>query len=158
MKRMLLLISGFFTLLVLSALAQDLIVDVNLTMLSAFVEDEHGRPVLDLTADDFEVVENGQLRPVKHLSLETKPIAIGLVVDRSSSIVPVKKQIDAAVERMLEAAGAADQVFLMTFAGTGKLNVALTTKHKGILEAMRKANVGFGTRFYDVIIDSFQYL
>ena len=44
--------------LVLSALAQDLAVDVNLTMLDVFVEDQNGHAVLDLTAEDLEGEES----------------------------------------------------------------------------------------------------
>ena len=72
------------------AAAQNLVVDVNLTMLDVFIEDEKGSPVIDLTAEDFEVIESGRIRPVKHLSLEYDAVDLGLVVDRSSSIEVVK--------------------------------------------------------------------
>lgn len=158
MRVALLLMSTLLTVVVLSAIAQDLVVDVNLTMLNVFVEDQNGHAVLDLTADDLEVLENGQIKPVKHLSLEREPIALGLVVDRSSSIGPVRKDLDQAVVRLVEASDSDDQAFLVTFAGTGKLNVASTTERRNILETVRKTKLEFGSRFYDVLIDSLQYL
>jgi VWFA-related protein len=135
-----------------------LVIDVNLRNLNVFVEDESGDPVLDLTADDFEVLENGQSKPVKHLTLETEPVAVGLVLDRSSSISPVKKKVDEAVRHALEAVGPKDQVFLVTFAGTDKLIVGRTTSRKNIVEAIRKTKLGFGTRVYDALVHSLQYL
>jgi VWFA-related protein len=158
MKRTLALVSALLTMVVLSALAQDLLVNVNLTMLSAFVEDQNGHPVLDLTADDFEILENGRVKPVEHFSLQQEPIAVGLVVDMSSSIDLARKELDRAATKVLEAFDPADAVFLMTFAGASKLDVALTKRHKTIAERIRKRKLAFGTRFYDVIIDSLQYL
>ena len=51
-----------FGLFLFSPLAQNLVVDVNLTMLNVSVEDEDGHAVIGLTAKDFEVRESGQLR------------------------------------------------------------------------------------------------
>ncbi len=65
-------------------------------------------------------------------SLETQPVGVGLVVDRSISIAPVKKNIDRAVMHVIDAAHDDDELFLMTFAGIGKLNVTLTTKHQKV--------------------------
>jgi VWFA-related protein len=142
----------------LTAGSQDVVVNVNLRTLALSVEDEGGRPLIDLTSDDFAVLENGQVKPIAHLSLETQPVAVGLVVDRSSSIAPVKSKLDRAVMHVIDAAQDGDEFFLMTFAGIGKLNVTLTKKHQEILEAVRKSKLGFGSRIYDVILHSVQYL
>src|SRR5262245_17217705 len=142
----------------LTAGSQDVVVNVNLRAIALSVEDERGRPLIDLTPDDFVVFENGDVKRVAHLSLETQPVAVGLVVDRSISIAPVKNKIDRAVMHLIDAAHADDELFLMTFAGMGKLNVTLTTKHQNVREALRKSKMGFGSRVYDVILDSVQYL
>jgi hypothetical protein len=42
------------------AAAQTLVVNVNLTSATVRVYDVHRRPVLNLTPEDFEVLENGQ--------------------------------------------------------------------------------------------------
>jgi VWFA-related protein len=154
---------GFLAILLLALFAfsmsgQDLVVDVNLRMLDVLVQDESGEPILDLTADDFEVMENGQPRSIKHFSLETEPVAVGFVVDTSSSIRPVKKNLDRAVRDILRKLHGDDQAFLTTFAGTDKLRVDLTTTHADILEAILSAKLGFGTRVYDAILDSLRYL
>ncbi|HMF02151.1 MAG TPA: VWA domain-containing protein [Terriglobia bacterium] len=142
----------------LTAGSQDVVVNVNLRAIALSVEDESGRPLIDLTPDNFVVFENGQIKPVAHLSLETQPVALGLVVDRSISIAPVKNKIDRAVMHAIDAARDDDVLFLMTFAGMGKLNVTLTTKHQNIREAIPKLKLGVGSRVYDVIFDSVQYL
>jgi VWFA-related protein len=158
MKTAPLLALGSMALIAFSATSQDLVVDVNLRLLDVFVEDESGLPVLDLKADDFEVLENGQPQEVKHLTLETQPVAVGLVLDRSSSISPVKKEVDEAVMHVLKVLRPDDEVFLITFAGDGRINVGLTTAHRNISEAIGKAKLGYGTRIYDVLVDALEYL
>jgi len=137
-----------------TAAGQDLIVDVNLAMLTAYVEDEKGHPVLDLKADDFEIVENGQVRPIRHFSREEVPIALGLVVDRSSSIAPIKKKIDTAVYSLIETLRPGDEAFLMTFDGTSTLRVPWTNRPQELLKSLRKTKLSFGSRFYDVVMES----
>jgi hypothetical protein len=141
-----------------SVLAQDMIVNVNLTTLEVFFGDETGRAVLDLTADDFEIFENGQSMPVRHFSLEFAPVHIGLVLDRSSSVRPVKETVDEAIATLLGAAAPDDQFFLVTFAGTNKLKVPMTTDRNTIYDAIRKAKLEYGTRSYDVMIDALDVL
>src|SRR5262249_48166920 len=56
------------------------------------------------------------------------------------------------------AVGPKDQVCLVTFDGSNALRVAMTTEHGKILELIRRTKLGFGTRFYDAIINSLRYL
>jgi VWFA-related protein len=142
----------------LTASSQDVVVNVNLRTVALFVEDEGGRPVIDLTPDDFVVVESGQVKPIAHLTVETQPVAVGLVVDRSISIAPVKTKLDRAVKHLVDAAHDEDELFLMTFAGTGKLNVTLAKKNEKIVKAIGMSKLGFGSRIYDVILESLKYL
>jgi Ca-activated chloride channel family protein len=139
-------------------LAQNLVVDVNLRQVDVYVEDQKGRAALDLTADDFKVVEDGRPEPVKHLALEVAPVAVGIVLDRSSSIRPVKNQLDEAARYVLDAARPNDQVFLMTFATNNEINVDFTTNHRNVLTAIQKSKLSYGTRFYDAMAHALEYL
>jgi VWFA-related protein len=149
---------AFLLLLTLSTSAQDLVVDVNLRLLDVFVDDEAGRPVLDLTPGDFEVLDNGQPVAVKHLTLESGGIAAGLVVDRSSSIDALRGRVNSAVAELLNAAVPDDQAFLVTFAGASKLRVPWTADRESVIKALLNAKPEFGSRVYDAITDSLRYL
>lgn len=138
--------------------AQNLIVDVNFRTLELTVEDESGMPVLGLTKDDFEIVDGGKARPVSHLEIETEPAVIGLLVDRSSSIAPVRKKVDDAVTHVVKAASPGDQLFLMTFASRDDLAVTLTTAHDKVLDTLARGRLSYGTRVYDAITASLAYL
>lgn len=158
MRHAALLTIGLIVFAVFSTTAQDLVINVNLRTVDVSVEDENGDPVLDLKADDFEVFENGGALPVRHLSLETGPLALGLVVDRSISIKPVRANVDAGVSSVLTALRSEDRVFLMTFSDREKLNMGFTTLHEKVLSALRKERLGFGSRFYDVLANALQYV
>ena len=139
-------------------LAQNLVVDVNLRQIDVFVEDQKGGAALGLTADDFRVVEDGSPKPVKHFALEAAPVAVGIVLDRSSSIRPVKNQLDEAARYVLDAARPNDQIFLMTFATNNEINVNFTTDHRNVLTAIQKSKLSYGTRVYDAMADALEYL
>jgi VWFA-related protein len=158
MKAALLLVTAISMMFLPSAIAQDFVVNVNLTMVDVFVEDQSGRPVLDLTANDFEILENNQILPVKHFSLERDPIAIGIALDTSSSLNPVRKEINRAASQLSERLLSGDHAFLVTFAGSSRLSVAPTKDLKQIPSSIRKVSPAFGTRFYDAIIYALQYL
>jgi len=73
--------------------AQRIVVDVNLTTIGVRVANDDGSPALDLSVGDFEILEDGQPRPISHFSMEYQPAAIGLLVDRSISVGPVGREL-----------------------------------------------------------------
>ena len=138
--------------------AQNLVIDVNLRQIDVFVEDQRGGAALDLTSNDFKVIEDGVPKPVRHFALEVAPVAVGIVLDRSSSIRPVKNQLDEAARDVLDALHPNDEVFFMTFATNNEINVKFTTDHRNVLTAIQKAKLSYGTRFYDAMTNALEYL
>jgi VWFA-related protein len=59
----------------------------DLVSIQASVRDKRGRPVEGLTSTDFEVLDNGQLRPVVSLRSDREsPVSLAIVVDMSGSM------------------------------------------------------------------------
>ncbi len=54
--------------------------------LNVVVRDPHGRPVTDLTRDDFWIMDSGKVTPVTDFRNEDQPISLGLLVDGSGSM------------------------------------------------------------------------
>jgi Ca-activated chloride channel family protein len=158
MRRAAVFVTVVLATFVISAFAQNLVVDVNLTMLDVVVEDQNGRPVFDLTADDFEILQDGQSWPVQHFAIKREPISLGFLLDRSSSIAAHRKELDRTAMQLLYALRPDDEAFLITFAGRHKLNVRFTTDRNNIFQAIQKEKVSYGSRFYDAVFDSFEYL
>jgi VWFA-related protein len=69
------------------------------------VTDGAGRLVPDLTKDDFEIYDNGKLRPITLFSNEIQPITIVMMLDRSGSMKTnfelVRAGAEALVRRLL---------------------------------------------------------
>src|SRR5215208_4141947 len=60
---------------------------VDVVTIQASVRDARGRSVRGLTADDFEVRDNGQLRPMLSLRADLRaPISLAILVDMSGSM------------------------------------------------------------------------
>jgi hypothetical protein len=59
---------------------------VDLVQLEVSVTDNRDRPVTNLTAEDFEVTDNGARQTILNLTYETVPIDVTLVVDVSASV------------------------------------------------------------------------
>jgi len=60
---------------------------VDLVTIQASVRDKRGRPMVGLTTADFEVFDNGQLRPVLSLRSDLQsPISVAILVDMSGSM------------------------------------------------------------------------
>ena len=100
------------------ALAGDKIVaSVNsrLVLVPVTVIDRNGKPAVDLEREHFSVTEDSQPREIASLTREEAPIGLGLVVDLSGSMNGKLKQAISATRAIADLAGAADEVFLMTF-------------------------------------------
>jgi hypothetical protein len=70
--------------------------NTNLVVLSATVIDHHNMPVSGLTKDDFQVYENQVLQHIEDFSHEDVPVAVGLVIDNSTSMGQKRADVIAA--------------------------------------------------------------
>jgi len=88
-----------------AAAAQDslrLKVDVQSITLDAFVDDASGRPVTNLTRDDFTIFEDGQQREIKNFESAEGAFNVLLLFDRSSSTEDQWPYLSKALSRFLE--------------------------------------------------------
>jgi VWFA-related protein len=137
---------------------QTLVVDVNLTLLTVRVLDRQGMPAPYLTAKDFEILEEGQHRPVSHFFNQTQPVSVGLLIDRSISVRTGRDAAFRNVVRICNALSPIDQTFLMTFSTGSKMDVSFTHDHTSIISAAHRMKPTAGTRFYDAMIDALDEL
>jgi len=92
---------------------------VDVVTIQASVRDARGRPMRGLTAGDFEVRDNGQLRPMLSLRADQHPpVSLGILVDMSGSmrlgskIAMAQQALDAVVSQLRPGT---DEVGLFTF-------------------------------------------
>ena len=92
---------------------------VDVVTIQASVRDARGRPMRGLTAGDFEVRDNGQLRPMLSLRADQHPpVSLAILVDMSGSmrlgpkIAMAQQALDAVVSQLRPGT---DEVGLFTF-------------------------------------------
>ena len=71
---------------------------------SIFVEavDSGGKPVLNLTAEDFQITENGAKRAVTRAALGSAPMRIVLLVDSSTAVGPMLNSFRTALNAFVD--------------------------------------------------------
>lgn len=127
------------------------VVNVPITVL-----DKRGLPVIDLTKDDFQILEDGKPQTIKYFYRGTRPpLRIGLIIDTSNSARrKISFEQDAASEfvfNMLQGRSSQNQIFLQTFDATSSVVEDFTNDPEGLNEKIRTLKAGGGKALYDAI-------
>ena len=99
---------------------------VQTVVLHATVRGEGGRLVPDLTAEDFEVRDEGQPVPISVFSNDPQPITVALLLDMSGSMVGQFLRVREATRYFVDAIQPGDRVRIGTFGDEVALNPLLT--------------------------------
>lgn len=139
--------------------------DVKVVNVIATVRDKRGAFVRNLTADDFDLSEDGRPQAIRYFARDTDlPLTLGLMVDTSASQRRVLDAERSASFRFLDQVVRPnkDQVFIMQFdsavqvkqpltSALNKLDDALTYVDTETMQQLRRQNGG-GTMLYDAVI------
>ena len=90
-------------------------VDVPLVVLHATVTDRQGSLVSNLGEQDFQVYENGVPQHIQLFKNEDIPVAVGLVIDHSTSMAPKLAEVTAAARAFVRSSNREDQIFVVNF-------------------------------------------
>jgi Ca-activated chloride channel family protein len=129
-------------------------VDVALVTVGVRVTDSRGRDVPGLQARDFSVFEDGSPRDIAFFSNESQPIALGILVDRSSSMADGNK-LDRAKDSaraLLAGARAGSEFFYIEFDEVVNVASDFTTDRLQLASAIQRTSLGGGTSLYDAIL------
>jgi VWFA-related protein len=133
-------------------------VDVSLVLVEATVRDDKGRIANDLKREDFRLLEDGVEQQITHFSRDELPLAVALVVDGSSSISPVLRELHQAAYDTLSQLKPEDQVALYAFAAHPERLEDLTIDRKSIAERVTDIGAAGGTNIADALYEAIAYL
>jgi VWFA-related protein len=118
---------------------------------SVDVIDSNGTPASGLTQLDFVVSENDRPIPVAYFRIEDgrPPVSIGILVDKSGSMVTKLPVVSAGVDALLSKLNACDEVMLYAFGMDPILVQDFTTDHARVGQRLKYVQATNQTPFYD---------
>lgn len=117
--------------------------------LSANVTDRLGRAISGLTAKDFQVFENGQLKPIAEVEPSSAPFNLVLLLDVSGSVEERLDFIRKAARSFVTTASSQDRLAVISFRDDVQLISDFTTNRPQLLEAVNQIDAGGSTALYD---------
>ena len=102
------------------------------------VVDKDGDPVLDLTAKDFVVREDGQAREILNVVRDTDPLQLALLVDNSDVMQNRVSDLRRAAGAFVDATRDGVQTALITLAERPTIAVPYTTDHAALHKVIDK--------------------
>jgi hypothetical protein len=117
--------------------------------------DETGAPVLNLTAADFLVTENGVKREVSRAALGNTPLRIVLMVDSSTPVGPMMNTFRAALTGFVDALPESEEIVFISSGGQIRIrSQAADTRDKLRAEIARFASDGGANAFLDTLLEA----
>jgi len=125
-------------------------VNVDLVVLQATVSNRGGLFAPDLTANDFEVYEDGVRQTVRLFRHEDVPVTVGLVIDHSGSMHPKLAEVVTAARTFAQASNPEDRMFVVNFNDS----VALVSRTEDLEKAILETPAIGMTKLYDAVIEA----
>ena len=111
---------------------------------------ERGKPVGKLTADDFELFDDGVRQQVTAASIEDVDIDVVLVLDTSRSVAGTRLQaLRDAASALVRNLRPDDRAAVVTFASGVTVNAPLTSDHTAVSRALETADARGATSLVD---------
>ncbi len=129
-------------------------IEVTSVELPVTVLDKSGKPVRDLTRDDFTVLEDGIVQEISHISLHQDiPIRLGIVIDSSGSMqttLPIVQRVVMGFLRTL--LRPRDRAFIETFSDRPDILAPFTADFETLENALLALYADRSTSLYDATI------
>lgn len=132
--------------------------ETNLVALDVTVTDKRGRPIEELTKEDFSVYEDKRKQEIVFFSHEQRPASWGLVLDRSGSMADMIAEVYRAALHSIEAGTPEDETFSITFSDYPTLIQGFTTDRQTLLKAINHLRAGGWTALYDAVALALDYI
>jgi Ca-activated chloride channel family protein len=129
-------------------------VQTDLVNILASVIDAHGRPVPDLTVDDFALKEEGVTQKIERFEAETnRPLDLALMVDSSmSTFKDLKFENEAAAHFIRQVVRPGDTLAVFEFSESVTELSEFSDNVATLQAAARRITPGAGTSIYDALV------
>lgn len=132
--------------------------ETRLVVLHATVTNSHGELVRNLHQQDFAVFENGKRQPISIFRSDDIPVSVGLLIDNSGSMRPLRAKVEAAALAFARASNPEDEMFVLNFADTPHLDVPMTSDRRVLESGIARVDSIGGTALHDALAMGEDYL
>jgi Ca-activated chloride channel homolog len=128
--------------------------DVDEVLLSCTVVDEKGRPVLGLSRNDFRVSEDGVPQETSSFIHQDLPVAMGILIDSSGSMLDKRTAVDAAANKLLGESNPRSTAFVVNFNEKAFLDQGFTVDRVALRRGIDHFDARGATALYDAVAAS----
>ncbi|MGA2373899.1 MAG: VWA domain-containing protein [Candidatus Sulfotelmatobacter sp.] len=132
--------------------------EVEEVILHAVVVDDQNRLITGLSRGNFQVFEDGKLQPVTSFRKERVPVALGILIDNSGSMLPKRAKVNEATLQLVEASQQEDRVFVVNFGEEAFLDQDYTSDVSKLRAALQRVETRGSTALYDAVIAAVDHL
>jgi len=128
-----------------------------MVQLDVKVIDQNGRPIYDLTKNDFVIYEDKIRQDIESVSREELPLSMGLVIDTSGSMKPKLRTVLEAASRLIRQMRPDDEAFIAQFKTETELLQDFSSNRRKLENALDEMYPSGGTALLDAIIATADY-
>jgi VWFA-related protein len=125
--------------------------ETRLVVLRATVTNGRGELVTTLDQRAFTVEENGKRQPIALFRRDDVPISVGLLIDNSGSMRPLRTKVEAAALAFARASNPDDEIFVINFADKVRLDVPMTGDLRVLEAGIGRVDSIGGTALRDAV-------
>jgi VWFA-related protein len=113
------------------------------------VLDVKGEPMLGLSSEDFQILEEGKRQKVTLFSSERRPLRIALALDVSGSMDNKIRQVEEALRHFVSLLEPADEIMVITFNNEVRVVQGFTSDRERLGQVLDNIEPFGGTALYD---------
>ena len=132
--------------------------EIEEVILHAIVVDDQNRLITSLARDNFKVYEDGKLQEVTSFRKERVPVALGILIDNSGSMLPKRAKVNEAALQLVDASQQEDRVFVVNFGEDAFLDQDYTQDVDKLRAALQRVETRGSTALYDALIAAVDHL
>lgn len=132
--------------------------EIEEVVLHATVVDDQNHLITGLTRDKFEVFEDGKHQDLTSFRKERVPVALGILIDNSGSMLPKRAKVNEAALQLVDASQQEDRVFVVNFGDDAFLDQDYTQDVGKLRAALERVETKGSTALYDAIIAAVDHL
>lgn len=132
--------------------------EVEEVLLHAIVVDDQNHLVTGLPEKNFQVYEDGKSQQLTSFHKEHVPVALGILIDNSGSMLPKRARVSEAALQLVDASQQQDRVFVVNFGDDAYLDQDYTDDVGKLRSALQRVQTQGSTALYDALIASVDHL